>query len=113
MAEAAKDAPVETEEEKAEREKREAEKRKELEDIDIKSGDYQVQVHIIEARDLKAENIDGMYETSIWFIEVLPLTVFSVILSSDSRHFGSNSLRGVLWPETKHRNEVRCDHLCV
>lgn len=30
-----------------------------LEDIDIKSGDYQVQVHIIEARDLKAENEDG------------------------------------------------------
>jgi hypothetical protein len=30
-----------------------------LEDIEIKSGDYQIQVHIIEARDLKAENSDG------------------------------------------------------
>lgn len=52
-------APAETAEEKEEREKKEAERRKELEDIDIKSGDYQVQVHIIEARDLKAENLDG------------------------------------------------------
>jgi hypothetical protein len=52
-------AAVETPEEKEEREKKEIEKRKELEDIDIKSGDYQIQVHIIEARDLKAENLDG------------------------------------------------------
>jgi hypothetical protein len=52
-------APAETPEEKEERDKKEAEKRKELENIDIKSGDYQVQVHIIEARDLKAENFDG------------------------------------------------------
>jgi hypothetical protein len=35
------------------------EKQKELEEIAIKSGDYQVQVHIIEARDLNAENMDG------------------------------------------------------
>jgi hypothetical protein len=33
---------------------------KELADIDIKSGDYTVQVHIIEARDLKAENLNGL-----------------------------------------------------
>ena len=25
----------------------------------VKSGDYSIQVHIIEARDLKAENLDG------------------------------------------------------
>ena len=58
-ADEATNAPAETPEEKEAREKAEAEKRKELEDIDIKSGEYQLQVHIIEARDLKAENNDG------------------------------------------------------
>ncbi len=51
--------PIETDDEKAAREKSELDKKKELEDIDIKTGDYQIQVHIIEARDLKAENFDG------------------------------------------------------
>ncbi len=45
----------ETEEEK----KKEEEKKTELQSIEIKSGDYQVIVHIIEARELKAENLDG------------------------------------------------------
>lgn len=43
----------------------EAEKMQELSDIEIKGGEYQVQVHIIEARDLKAENLDGGFEDSI------------------------------------------------
>ena len=37
---------------KDEKEKAEAELKKELGDIVIKSGDYQIQVHIIEAREL-------------------------------------------------------------
>ena len=55
-------APQSTEEaEKAEEERKAAEEeyRKEIGAIDIKDGDYQVQVHIIEARELKAENMDG------------------------------------------------------
>jgi hypothetical protein len=42
-----------TEEEKKKKAEEEAEKIKELQEIDIKTGDYQVLVHIIEARDLK------------------------------------------------------------
>ncbi len=51
---------METPEEAEERKKKEQETMKELQDIDIKSGDYTIQVHIIEARDLKAENFDGI-----------------------------------------------------
>ena len=54
--------PQSTEEaEKAEEERKAAEEeyKKEIGAIDIKDGDYQVQVHIIEARELKAENMDG------------------------------------------------------
>jgi len=46
-------------EEADQRKKKEEETLKDLESIDIKSGDYIVHIHIIEARDLKAENLDG------------------------------------------------------
>jgi hypothetical protein len=39
-----------------------------LSDIQIKDGDYQIQVHIIEARDLKAENMDGTSDPVV-FVE--------------------------------------------
>ena len=52
-------AAQETDEEKAARKKKEQEALALLESIEIKTGDYQIQVHIIEARDLKAENMDG------------------------------------------------------
>ncbi len=57
--------PLTPEEEAAKKEKEE-EKRKELSDIEIKDGDYQVQVHIIEARDLKAENFDGTSDPIVY-----------------------------------------------
>lgn len=34
----------------------------------IKDGDYQIQVHIIEARDLKAENLNGTSDPMV-FVE--------------------------------------------
>jgi hypothetical protein len=37
-----------------------------LEDIEVKPGDYQIQVHIIEARDLKAENMDGTSDPVVY-----------------------------------------------
>lgn len=51
-----------------EAEKKEAEERKkaqeellrELKDYSIESGDYQIQVHIIECRDLKAKDVTGL-----------------------------------------------------
>jgi hypothetical protein len=55
-------------EQEEEEKKKEEEKRKELSDIEIKDGDYQVQVHIIEARDLKAENADGTSDPIV-FVE--------------------------------------------
>jgi hypothetical protein len=55
-----------TEEEKAEEKKKEEEQKKELSDIEIKDGDYQVQVHIIEARELKAENMDGTSDPVVY-----------------------------------------------
>lgn len=61
--------PVEkTEEEKEAEKKKEDEKKKELSDIEIKDGDYQIQVHIIECRDLKAENADGTSDPIV-FVE--------------------------------------------
>ena len=48
-----------TDKEIEEEKKQEEEKQKELADIEIKDGDYTIRVHIIEARDLKAENLDG------------------------------------------------------
>lgn len=56
--------PEEIEEEK----KKNSEKQKELEDIEIKKGDYQIQVHIIEARELKAENLNGTSDPIV-FVE--------------------------------------------
>ena len=55
-----------TEEEKEEAKKKEEEQKKELSDIEIKDGDYQVQVHIIEARELKAENMDGTSDPVVY-----------------------------------------------
>ena len=49
----------ETEEEKKAREEAEQKAREELENIQIKPGDYQIQVHIIECRDLKGEDASG------------------------------------------------------
>lgn len=42
-----------SEKDKKKKAEEEATKIKELEDIDIKTGDYQILVHVIEARDLK------------------------------------------------------------
>lgn len=50
---------AETPEEIEKRQKAEEEKINMLNQIVIQSGDYQVQVHVIEARDLKGENFDG------------------------------------------------------
>ena len=59
-----------TEEEKKVKEEEEKTRKKELSDIEIKSGDYQVLVHIIEARDLKAENYNGSSDPVV-YIEAL------------------------------------------
>ena len=65
-------APPKTEEEiKAEEEakiKAEEEEKQKRGGIELKDGDYQVQVHIIEARDLKAENLDGTSDPTV-FVE--------------------------------------------
>eukprot|EP01034_Spumella_vulgaris_P027083 gene27083-33756_t len=55
-----------TDEEIEKEKKEEAEKVKDLTDINIKDGDYQIQVHIIEARDLKAENLDGTSDPIVY-----------------------------------------------
>ena len=51
-----------------ERKKIEEDVRKQASEIEIKDGDYQIQVHIIEARDLKAENADGSSDPCV-FVE--------------------------------------------
>jgi hypothetical protein len=61
----------ESEEEKEEKtdEEKAAEKEEAmnaLNDIEIKEGDWQVQVHLIEARDLKAENYDGTSDPVVY-----------------------------------------------
>ncbi|CAM9701229.1 unnamed protein product, partial [Scytosiphon promiscuus] len=51
------------------REAREAEKKamqEELMDIEVKSGDYTIYVHIIEARDLKAEDVQGTSDPVVY-----------------------------------------------
>lgn len=48
-----------TESDKERKDEEEEEMRKTLQDIKIPEGDFQIYVHIIEARDLKAENWDG------------------------------------------------------
>ena len=61
-----KEAEEETDEEKAAREAAEKEKRDLLDEITIKTGDWIVQVHLIEARDLKAENYDGTSDPIVY-----------------------------------------------
>ena len=39
---------------------------KELNEVEIKSGDYQIQVNIIECRDLKGENEDGTSDPVVY-----------------------------------------------
>lgn len=62
--------PAESREDREARAKALEERHDELHDVEIKSGDYQVQVHIIEARDLKAENLDGTSDP-VCYIEAL------------------------------------------
>ena len=62
--------PEETVEQKKEKKEAEEKLKEELNSIEVKSGDYQVQVHIIEARDLKAENLDGTSDPIV-YIECL------------------------------------------
>eukprot|EP00602_Paraphysomonas_sp_CaronLab_P003319 CAMPEP_0185019240 /NCGR_PEP_ID=MMETSP1103-20130426/1865_1 /TAXON_ID=36769 /ORGANISM="Paraphysomonas bandaiensis, Strain Caron Lab Isolate" /LENGTH=1852 /DNA_ID=CAMNT_0027549443 /DNA_START=18 /DNA_END=5573 /DNA_ORIENTATION=+ len=52
--------PEEAERQQKEKEEAEAALKKELGDIEVKSGDYQVQVHIIEARELKGKDLNGL-----------------------------------------------------
>ena len=58
--------PVQTEEEKEDQKKEEEEKMQALADIVIKEGEYQIQVHIIECRDLKGENMDGTSDPVVY-----------------------------------------------
>lgn len=62
-------APPESAAEAEERKKAEEEKMKALGDMEVKAGDYQVQVHIIECRDLKGENSDGTSDPVV-YVEV-------------------------------------------
>mmetsp|Transcript_15392 Transcript_15392/g.31719 ORF Transcript_15392/g.31719 Transcript_15392/m.31719 type:complete len:1960 (+) Transcript_15392:197-6076(+) len=52
--------------ENEEKEEREKKLREELGNIEIKSGDYQIQVHIIEVRDLKAEDLNGQSDPVVY-----------------------------------------------
>lgn len=52
-------SPEELLKEKEEQEEKEKEKQKRLENVEIKKGDYQVHVHVIEVRDLKCEDLEG------------------------------------------------------
>ncbi|CAK4632712.1 unnamed protein product [Aphanomyces euteiches] len=56
--------------EKEAREKALAEEKAALEDINIKSGDYTVQVHVIEARELVGKDASGMSDPVV-YVEVL------------------------------------------
>jgi len=56
----------EIEKERLEKEENENKLKEELGDIEIKSGDYQVQVHIIEVRDLKAEDDNGLSDPVVY-----------------------------------------------
>jgi hypothetical protein len=49
--------------------KKEAERKARIDAVDVKEGDYQVQVHIIEVRDLKAEDLNGTSDPVV-FAEV-------------------------------------------
>ncbi|CAK4072437.1 unnamed protein product [Aphanomyces euteiches] len=59
-------SPEELKKEQEEKEKAREEERKALEDINIKSGDYSVQVHIIEARDLVAKDATGTSDPVVY-----------------------------------------------
>ena len=56
----------EIEAERLEKEENEKKLKEELGDIEIKSGDYQVQVHVIEVRDLKAEDDNGLSDPVVY-----------------------------------------------
>ena len=60
--------PQETPEQIEAKKKEEEERKKALGDIEVKNGDYQIQVHIIECRDLKGENMDGTSDPVV-FVE--------------------------------------------
>ena len=57
-------AQIDAEEE--EKKKIEEDEKKARGDIEMKDGDYQIQVHIIEARDLKPENLDGTSDPIVY-----------------------------------------------
>ena len=56
----AEDAKKETEEEKAARLAEEKAELERLKNAVVPPGDYQIQVHIIECRDIKPEDLDGL-----------------------------------------------------
>jgi hypothetical protein len=60
------EAPPMTDEEREEQRKADEEKRELLESIQIKDGDWQMSVHLIEARDLKGENYDGTSDPIVY-----------------------------------------------
>jgi hypothetical protein len=60
------EAPPMTDEEREDLRKAEEEKRDLLESIQIKDGDWQMMVHLIEARELKAENLDGTSDPIVY-----------------------------------------------
>lgn len=51
--------------------------------VQIKSGDYTIYVHIIEARDLKAEDLQAMIMLKCWIADRL-LLYFCTVLSANS-----------------------------
>ena len=58
--------PEESQEEALKRKKEEEDRAKLLDEIHIESGDWQVMVHLIEARDLKAENLNGTSDPIVY-----------------------------------------------
>ncbi|EQC29478.1 hypothetical protein SDRG_12726 [Saprolegnia diclina VS20] len=74
---AAKDVPKKSDDElkkeAEEKEKALQEEKKALEDINIKSGDYSIQVHVIEARDLVGKDATGTSDPVV-FVDVLDQT---------------------------------------
>ena len=61
--------PEELAKQKQEREEAEAKLRSQLMDYEIKSGDYQIQVHVIEGRELKAKDYSGTSDPVV-FVEM-------------------------------------------
>ena len=57
---------AEKQKQKEEKEKIEADLREKTKDIEIKDGDYSCHIHLIEARDLKAENWDGTSDPVVY-----------------------------------------------